>query len=277
MTAIDMTDGRDNNKNNQANDPYLLEKEQLSKYRSVYSRENMDYTRLSPTEYSAKLVKLRIDLLKKCYTSGITLDICCGSGDYSIPLSEQFEYTVGIDFSDRLVKAASERRTREKALNTAFLVGNARSLPLKDNSVSLAFSFSSLYNIPLLNEAVSECSRVLRPGGVAVLEFGALYSLNTLVCRAHKDLAYPCHKPLKEIYSMLKDANLEIESEKCFQILPYWTTRPLYLLPLLLPVWKKIMEKEYNGRMIDERVSEISFLRPFAFRHIIVCRKSGGA
>jgi ubiquinone/menaquinone biosynthesis C-methylase UbiE len=62
-----------------------------------------------------------------------------------------------------------------------------------NSSFDLVYCFSSLYYIPKVGEVIHEVSRVLTFRGKCVVDFGNLYSLNTIVCNAYPDLAHPCH------------------------------------------------------------------------------------
>lgn len=117
------------------------------------------------------------------------------------------------------------------------------------------------------------CPRIGARGGVAILEFGLLYSLNTLVCKAYPELATPYHVPLRTIHKMLAYAGLTVEEDRGLQLLPLWGDRPRWLGPFLFPFWKRLLARDVRGHMLDEFVSGLWPLRNFAFRHIIVSRK----
>lgn len=255
-------------------DDLAIERYQQHTYRFTYPPTQRDHTAPS-SEYFAKLAALRLDLVRETYAGGPVLDLCCGSGDYLLPVARFAEHVVGIDFSPELLEMARGRATAAGQRNVSVVVGNARAVPLRAESVGLVFSFSSLYYIPRLEEALGECARVLRPGGRAILEFGLLYSLNTLVCRAYPEQAAPCHVTRRRLRRALAQAGLGIETDHAFQLLPLWGERPRWLRPLLHPGWKRLLARDLGGRMLDERVSGAPLLRRLAFRHLVVCRRAG--
>ncbi len=250
-----------------------IEAEQLRKYRTFYNAEKLDITRREASDYFAQFVQLRLNRVRQHYQGGAILDLCCGSGDYLVPVAQFADAIVGLDFSPELIAAAREKIAQQNLRNTTLEVANAKALPLKDNGIALVFCFASLYHIPGVEPVIQECFRVLRPGGVAILEFGVSHSLNTLVCESAPDSAMPCHLPLKEIQRIVRDSGLEVISDEPYQILPLWGKKPKWLRPLLHPMWKKMMSLTLGGKMLDAHLSAIWPLSHFAFRRVIVCRK----
>jgi ubiquinone/menaquinone biosynthesis C-methylase UbiE len=244
----------------------------LAKYRAYYRPSDYDFAE-DKRAYFARLSAAKLDEVRRHYQGGVVLDLCCGAGQYTLALAGGVQRIVGIDFSPEIVRAAEVEARQQKRTNVAFAVGNARRIPLAAGVVDLAYSFSALYTVPAVEEVVCEVARVLRPGATAVLDFGALYSLNTLVCRTRPETAEPCHLPLGRIYRIHEEAGLTIERDRSFQILPMWGNRPWWIRPLLHPVWKRLLSPRLGGRMLDEWISSLPPLRPFAFRHLIVSRK----
>jgi hypothetical protein len=72
---------------------------------------------------------------------------------------------------------------------------------------------------------------------------------------------------------ILRKSKLRIVEHRAFQLLPLWGDRPRWLYPILAPFWNRLMRKRVRGKMIDEHISNISFLKLLAFRHIFVCEK----
>ena len=89
----------------------------------------------------------------------------------------------------------------------------------------------------------------------------------------YPELAQNCHVSMSGMKRAVSRAPLTIFAWRAFQILPFWGGKPAWLRPLLHPRWKVFFQKEFRGRMLDERVSNIFFLRPFAYRHFIFCQK----
>ncbi len=100
------------------------------------------------------------------------LDICCGTGDLALALSEAWSGVVmGSDFCHPMLVAARDKIVRRRA-GIALFESDALNLPLRDASLDLitvGFGFRNLANY---QAGLAEMRRVLRPGGVAaILEF----------------------------------------------------------------------------------------------------------
>lgn len=224
-------------------------------------------------EYFDVLLALRMDLLRPYLRQARVLDLCCATGEHLLDLAPEMGAGIGLDFSHPFLRKALRRRSTLGCPSIQFAEGNARQLPFRDGAFDLVYSFSSLYLIPRAGEILQEVSRVLRPGGLCVLELGNLYSLNTLVCRARPDLAAPHHISVTEMKGLLARAPLRVIRHRAFQILPFWGRGPFWLKPLLHPAWKRLLQRRAGGRMLDEWISNLPGLRRLAFRHIFVCQK----
>ncbi len=90
------------------------------------------------------------------------LDVGCGPGD----LTERFAKEIGaevcaIDVSSRMVEL-----TRARGIDAR--VGDTEDLPYDDAAFDCVFAGWVLYHVPGVDKAISECARVLRPGGTLV-------------------------------------------------------------------------------------------------------------
>lgn len=100
---------------------------------------------------------------------GRVLDLACGTGRVSIPLAQQGFEVSGLDISDRVLEVA-----RAEGPGLDFRRGDMRELPWEDESfdgvinVWTAFGY---FDTQAEDERVlAEVVRVLRPGGVFLLE-----------------------------------------------------------------------------------------------------------
>lgn len=99
----------------------------------------------------------------------IALDVCCGTADWTIALSQavgpEGEVT-GLDFSENMLKVGGEKTAHMD--NIRLVQGDAMALPFDDNSFDYVTIGFGLRNIPDYSKALSEMYRVLKPGGMAV-------------------------------------------------------------------------------------------------------------
>lgn len=105
---------------------------------------------------------------------GVLLDVACGTGDLVFAALEEttVRRAVGIDFSPAMVRIARHKVLRlpvRQRGRAGFLLGNALSLPFPDSSVDAITSGFALRNFASMDRAFGEMSRVLRPGGRAVI------------------------------------------------------------------------------------------------------------
>jgi len=91
------------------------------------------------------------------------LDLACGTGDIAFAMHERGARVTGLDITPRMVDLA--RGKRGGAAGPAFLVGDMMALPFPDASFDLVTTGYGIRNVPAIGGALSEISRVLRPGG----------------------------------------------------------------------------------------------------------------
>jgi len=94
-------------------------------------------------------------------------DFGCGTGDASAVLAPFLRRVVAFDQSDEMLEAA--RRRLAQFDNVDVLAGEAHEAPLSDASVDLAVSSLLLHHVERPEAVIAEMSRVLRPGGRALV------------------------------------------------------------------------------------------------------------
>ncbi len=92
------------------------------------------------------------------------LDAGCGPGTYGIMLAQAGNEVIGIEISPGAVQVANQR-AKEKGVDFTARVGDLENLPFDDNTFDVCFCGWVLHHFPDINKAVSELSRVLKPGG----------------------------------------------------------------------------------------------------------------
>lgn len=99
------------------------------------------------------------------------LDLCCGTGDWTISLAQTVGETgdvIGLDFSQNMLKVAKDKITQEQLKNVKLIQGNAMELPFEDNQFDYVTIGFGLRNVPDYLQVLKEMQRVLKPGGMAV-------------------------------------------------------------------------------------------------------------
>ncbi|HXF76425.1 MAG TPA: class I SAM-dependent methyltransferase [Methylomirabilota bacterium] len=95
-------------------------------------------------------------------------DIGCGAGSQCMVWAELGHRLHGLDINHRLLELAKERALRAgHAID--FQLGSAAALPWPDGSMDVCLLLELLEHIGPWESCLTECARVLRPGGVLFL------------------------------------------------------------------------------------------------------------
>lgn len=104
--------------------------------------------------------------------NAVALEIGCGMGRICLALAERFDQVIGYDISTEMLRKARELVPSE---HVDFRLTDGASLPeVTDGSVDLVLTFTVFQHIPsvdVIRSYVREAGRVLRPGGVFVLQW----------------------------------------------------------------------------------------------------------
>lgn len=100
------------------------------------------------------------------------LDVCCGTAKLSLQLAEAVGLegkVTGLDFSENMLEIGrlNIASTPYKDIIT-LIQGNAMELPFEDNQFDAVTVGWGLRNVPILESALKEMIRVLKPGGKIV-------------------------------------------------------------------------------------------------------------
>ncbi len=101
------------------------------------------------------------------------IDIGCGNGRHTTLLAECCEQAVGLDVSRSLLEEATKAYPTAITDGTLqFLQGDASSLPLVDDSISVGIYIATVHHLPTRAqriESLREVGRILEPDGVALV------------------------------------------------------------------------------------------------------------
>ncbi|GEN31813.1 demethylmenaquinone methyltransferase/2-methoxy-6-polyprenyl-1,4-benzoquinol methylase [Cerasibacillus quisquiliarum] len=115
----------------------------------------------------------RKDVMKrmKVKPGSTALDVCCGTGDWSLALAEatgsQGE-VIGLDFSQNMLSVAKQKKAETNLEHLTYIHGNAMDLPFADNSFDYVTIGFGLRNVPDYMTVLKEMYRVVKPGGKVV-------------------------------------------------------------------------------------------------------------
>lgn len=103
------------------------------------------------------------------------LEIGCGIGRLSEFISPFVNKLYAVDISEEMISKAKERLSNLN--NVHFIVTDGKSFPISDQSVDVVFSFIVFQHMPsaeVIKENLIDISRVLKPGGLAKIQFRGL-------------------------------------------------------------------------------------------------------
>lgn len=145
------------------------------------------------------------------------IDVGCGTGDLARTLAEMGNKVYGIDIPEMIEKA----RKFPNSNKVEFQIGNGENLPFEDEFADIAIYIASFHHVPqnMMKQALSECHRVLKPGGKAffiepIAESGSYYEIIKLA-DDEKEIQELAYKFLSDIeiseLRLLKDEKFFME------------------------------------------------------------------
>ncbi|MDW5615075.1 class I SAM-dependent methyltransferase [Mycolicibacterium sp. D5.8-2] len=104
------------------------------------------------------------------------LDLGCHTGGRSVAWFERYKlfHITGIDVRDEFIAAAKQFASVHQA-SADFTLGVGERLPFEDESFDAILSFDVLEHVQNIESTMSECRRVLKPGGAFYLVFPGFY------------------------------------------------------------------------------------------------------
>lgn len=201
------------------------------------------------------------------------LDVGCANGLHTRKVAPHCREIVGIDLNVRMLDLARDVLAADGANNAELLKMSATELAFEDGSFDAAFCFSTLLLIPEAERVVAEMARVLRPGGIAVLDITGRRNLS----QRHwgqwwRSQGHPGLRSFTwpQARALLASQGLEIITAPALGFLDQWKYVPLLRRAALL---ERVLHPSLD-RDIDFAVSNLRPLRPFANRWYAVCRRT---
>lgn len=112
------------------------------------------------------------------------LDVGCGTGRGVIDFAQDASLAIGVDASFDMLACAKQKLTADSKCSLAVSV--AQRLPFRDATFDavVSLNFLHLFNVDTDRMIVAEMKRVLKPGGVLVVDFNS--ALNAQALRKSK-------------------------------------------------------------------------------------------
>src|ERR1044071_944222 len=102
------------------------------------------------------------------------LDVCCGTADLALGLARRGAQTVGLDFTEEMLRIAESKALKANLKSRiTFVSGDAESLQFPDSSFDIVTVGYGLRNLNSWETGLQEMQRGAKPGGrLLILEFG---------------------------------------------------------------------------------------------------------
>ncbi len=227
-----------------------------------------DLSPIVPNRIKAELV------LRHLRPEDEVLDVGCANGLHLLAVAGHCRRVVGIDIHDAMLAVARDRLARAGVGNVALAAQSASALAFAGQSFDLVYSFSTLLLVPDIRGALGEIARVLRPGGLAILDIAGRYNLShlyhTWYYRRHGHFGVNAfgHAQLVRLLGRL---GLRICEEHALGFADQWKYVPgLHLC--------RFLDRFFHApgpTDLDYRLSNSRWFFSLANRWYVVCRKSG--
>lgn len=153
----------------------MTERSKEERVHHVFEKIYNKYDSMNSIISFQRHVAWRRDVMKQMNVRRGTkaLDVCSGTGDWSIALAEatgKKGEVIGLDFSENMLKVAREKKDHHvlELDHLTFVHGNAMELPYADNSFDYVTIGFGLRNVPDYQVVLGELYRVVKPGGKVV-------------------------------------------------------------------------------------------------------------
>lgn len=168
---------------NRVIDPKRMGMEAYSSVKKAdYTREAEVYdlkrfSHLDGRFYAELSNQILLDLLEAKKGDRI-LDLAAGTGRVSVGLAEKGVSIFGADLTWKMVERAKEKSAKKGLENVSFHLADALQLPYKDHTFDKIVSIRFFHILPfeMQRAILQEVRRVLKPGGVFIVEFNSPFA-----------------------------------------------------------------------------------------------------
>ncbi len=112
----------------------------------------------------------RVRVLAETGPEKIALDVATGPGHTAMHLAPHLRQVVGLDLTHGMLVKAMELSVDRDVVNLDLVQANVYSLPFADGTFDIVTSRRAPHHFPNLLEAIRSMRRVLKPGGVMVID-----------------------------------------------------------------------------------------------------------
>ena len=183
------------------------------------------YSTLRDQTYYDEINRCIAELIDDGAVGKRVLDVACGTGRCGAILSAESRVT-GVDISNVAIELAKERH--EALPNFSFRRMDAHDLRFTERSFDIVLFIDAIEHVKNAEKVIAEVSRVLKPGGLALLTVANRDSVNQVLTRK---LGYPefvtNYQHIREFsyaetVDLLNRNQLEVKQTRGIFLYPYW-------------------------------------------------------
>lgn len=191
------------------------------------------------------------------------LDICCGTGRFSIEMAKNGATVIGLDFSNEMLSILNQKkRVLQLNGNVSPVQADAHRIMFKNNTFNGCTCITAIQLISDYEAVLKEISRVLKPNGFLIINFpnlsGFYFPIAAYVNVTKKSIQKDVHSKwftLSEIKNAFRNAGLEVTDIKGSISLPARTPRLLFeILKKIDIISRDSLLKYYSGSIFVKGV-----------------------
>lgn len=199
------------------------------------------------------------------------LDVGCGWGRATIPLSNMGADSHGIDFSEEMLRLAKANSIH---VPVNLIAASAESLPFRNAAFDSVHSWFVLQHlpIPMVINAIKEIYRVLKPQGKVSIQFPNKFSIDYpfhIIWRLKRAILKQRLPPEHVRFYSLGEIKHFLENFQLLESLAMEYRPPLTLFYLLPPAMLKAL-REISGKIENLANRRLPFLKEFIHTDFIV-------
>jgi len=99
----------------------------------------------------------------------VAVDLGCGSGFFTVPLSQRVQKVYAIDVQEKMLEFLRKKIRKLKITNVEPLLSKSNEIPLGDESVDFLVSINTLHEFDDKETMIEEMKRVLKRGGIVLI------------------------------------------------------------------------------------------------------------
>lgn len=143
----------------------------------------------------------------------IALDLCCGDGYFTIPLSKIAYKTYGLELESDLIELAIKKADQQKVTTCEWIRGDARNLKnLIQQKIDFVLFANTFHGVPEKQSLISNISGILKPGGqLAIINWCKKPKKETLVFGSPCGPKYEIRMSPEEVQEIVEPQGFQLK------------------------------------------------------------------